>query len=192
MTKFPKPLTSESEMTKEIPVTYVPARNSIFLSLAASLAETQGAEAIYFGANALDYSGYPDCRPEFIEAFEEMMRRGTKVGVTKGSRAIVVRTPLLRLSKAEIVRLGLQLGVPFESTWSCYEGKEIPCGECDSCILRAKGFREAGVEDPLEKSSLRAKKGDRSLLNQSEKRPVPFFASATLGTPPRNDGKRYA
>jgi len=137
---------NESEMSKEIPATYVPARNSIFLSLAASLAETCGAEAIYFGANALDYSGYPDCRPEFIEAFEAMITRGTKSGAVRPLRIV---TPLLRLSKAEIVSLGAQLGVPFEMTWSCYEGGEFPCGECDACVLRAKGFREAGMEDPL-------------------------------------------
>ena len=141
----------EEEMAKEIPVTYVPARNSIFLSLAASLAEAKGADSIYFGANALDYSGYPDCRPEFLEAFEAMIQRGTKAG-TKG-RAIHIACPLLRLSKGEIVRLAHELGVPFEWTWSCYEGKEFPCGECDSCILRAKGFREAGIEDPLTLSS---------------------------------------
>ena len=147
---------NESQMSKEIPVTYVPARNSIFLSLAASLAETQGAQAIYFGANALDYSGYPDCRPEFIQAFEEMMTKGTKVGAIHGlplqakmKPPIRIVAPLLRLSKKQIVQLGQQLGVPFEWTWSCYEGKNTPCGECDSCVLRAKGFREAGIEDPL-------------------------------------------
>lgn len=137
----------ESEISKEIPVTYVPARNSIFLSLAASLAEVKGADSIYFGANALDYSGYPDCRPEFLEAFEAMIRRGTKAG-TEG-RPIRVIAPLLRLSKNEIVQLAQELGVPFEWTWSCYEGREFPCGGCDSCILRAKGFREAGITDPL-------------------------------------------
>lgn len=138
---------AEEEIKTGIPITYVPARNSIFLSLAASLAEVKGADSIYFGANALDYSGYPDCRPEFLEAFEEMIRRGTKAG-TEGRRIRVV-APLLRLSKAEIVKLAHELGVPFEWTWSCYEGKDQPCGECDSCILRAKGFREAGIEDPL-------------------------------------------
>lgn len=137
----------EREMTKEIPVTYVPARNSIFLSLAASLAEVKGAGEIYFGANVLDYSGYPDCRPAFLETFEELIFRGTKTG-TEGRRIRVV-TPLLKLSKVEIVRLAQKLGVPFEWTWSCYRGEEFPCGECDSCILRAKGFREAGMEDPL-------------------------------------------
>jgi 7-cyano-7-deazaguanine synthase len=145
---------SEAEISKEIPVTYVPARNSIFLSLAASLAETKGADTIYFGANALDYSGYPDCRPEFIEAFEEMITRGTKVGATRRvapteGPAIRIVAPLLRLSKSEIVKLGVELGVPFEWTWSCYEGGDMPCGECDSCLLRAKGFKEAGIEDPL-------------------------------------------
>lgn len=138
---------NESEISSGIPVTYVPARNSIFLSLAASLAEAKGADEIYFGANALDYSGYPDCRPEFIHSFEAMLARGTKAG-TEGRRLHIV-TPLLRLSKSEIVRLAAELGVPFEATWSCYEGGEFPCGECDSCLLRAKGFREAGIEDPL-------------------------------------------
>lgn len=138
---------SEKEMAKEIPVTYVPARNSIFLSLATSLAETQGASAIFIGANALDYSGYPDCRPAFLEAFETLIERGTKAG-TEGQKIRVV-APLLTLTKSEIVRLGQELGVPFEWTWSCYEGKAIPCGACDSCILRAKGFREAGLPDPL-------------------------------------------
>lgn len=145
---------AEKEIAQEIPATYVPARNSIFLCLAASLAEVKGAGVIYFGANALDYSGYPDCRPGFIEAFEKMISRGTKVGATRrgaptSKPAIRIISPLLRLSKADIVRLGKELGVPFEWTWSCYEGKDLPCGECDSCILRAKGFREAGIEDPL-------------------------------------------
>lgn len=142
----------ESEIAKEIPVTYVPARNSIFLSLAASLAEAKGADSIYFGANALDYSGYPDCRPEFLEAFENMILRGTKAGAE--GKKIRVAAPLLRLTKAEIVRLASELKVPFEWTWSCYEGKEHPCDECDSCILRAKGFREAGIEDPLGRGAI--------------------------------------
>ena len=138
---------NELEMSREIPVTYVPARNSIFLSLAASLAETKGADSIYFGANALDYSGYPDCRPAFIEAFEALLARGTRAG-SEGKKIRIV-APLLKLSKGEIVKLASELGVPFEWTWSCYEGGEFPCGECDSCILRAKGFREAGFPDPL-------------------------------------------
>lgn len=141
----------EKEIAKEIPVTYVPARNSIFLSLAASLAEARVANEIYFGANALDYSGYPDCRPEFLEAFNTMITRGTKAGVE--GQVIRVVAPLLQLSKSEIVKLAWGLRVPFEWTWSCYEGKEFPCGECDSCILRAKGFREAGIEDPLPRAA---------------------------------------
>ena len=146
--KIPLPKGRNQEEIKEgIPATYVPARNSIFLSLAASLAEAKEAEAIYFGANALDYSGYPDCRPAFIEAFQKMIETGTKAGA-EGKKIRVV-APLLYLSKAEIVRLGGQLKVPFAWTWSCYEGREFPCGECDSCILRAKGFQEAGIDDPL-------------------------------------------
>ncbi len=138
---------NQAEIKEGIPATYVPARNSIFLSLAASLAEAKEAEAIYFGANALDYSGYPDCRPSFIDAFQKMIEMGTKAGA-EGKKIRVV-TPLLHLSKAEIVRLGGELKIPFEWTWSCYEGGEFPCGECDSCILRAQGFQEAGIEDPL-------------------------------------------
>ena len=137
-------------MQKNIPVTYVPARNSIFLTFAASCAEASNAEAIFIGANALDYSGYPDCRPEYFEAAEKMIRLGTKAGVE--GKKIEIKAPLLKLSKKEIVILGNKLGVPFEKTWSCYQGKERPCGECDSCILRAKGFREAGIVDPLSAS----------------------------------------
>lgn len=136
----------ENEMTANIPSTYVPARNSIFLSLAASCAEAHQAETIFIGANALDYSGYPDCRSEYMEAFEEMIRRGTKAGVE--GRSIQIIAPLLRMSKKEIVELGLSLGVPFERTWSCYQGGDQPCEICDSCQLRAKGFREAGAQDP--------------------------------------------
>lgn len=135
------------KMPKTIPATYVPARNSIFLSFAFSCAEAEEAEAIFFGANVLDYSGYPDCRPEYLEVFTEAMRRGTKAGAQ--GRAIEIKAPLIRLSKKEIVLLGRKLGVPFEKTWSCYAGGERPCGVCDSCVLRAKGFREAGLEDPL-------------------------------------------
>ena len=138
---------SENEMQKQIPVTYVPARNSIFLTLAASCAEALGSDAIYIGANALDYSGYPDCRPEYFEAAEKMICLGTKAGVE--GRRFAIKAPLVRMSKKEIVLWGAKLGVPFEKTWSCYQGKARPCGECDSCILRAKGFREAGILDPL-------------------------------------------
>jgi 7-cyano-7-deazaguanine synthase len=146
--EIPIPLgRQESEMAEEIPVTYVPARNSVFLSFAASYAEACGAGVIFLGANALDYSGYPDCRPEYFVAFSEAIRRGTKAGAE--GRIIRIEAPLLRLSKKEIVELGVSLGVPFEKTWSCYRGKEIPCGGCDSCLLRAKGFREAGIRDPL-------------------------------------------
>lgn len=128
-----------------IPSTYVPARNTIFLSLGLSYAEALGAGAIFIGANALDFSGYPDCRPAYYKAFQGMASVATKAGV-EGKR-IAVKTPLLKKSKAEIVRLGKRLGVPFQWTWSCYAGKTSPCGVCDSCILREKGFREAGVKD---------------------------------------------
>lgn len=138
---------SENEMEKDIPNTYVPARNSVFLALAVSCAEAVGAEAVFIGANALDYSGYPDCRPDFFEAFEEVVRRGTKAGVE--GRKIEIKAPLLKLSKKEIIQLAGKLSVPLEKTWSCYKGSASPCGECDSCRLRAKGFREAGIEDPL-------------------------------------------
>ena len=134
-------------MPKSIPSTYVPARNSIFLSFAFSCAEAENAEAIFFGANVLDYSGYPDCRPEYLEAFTAAMQRGTKAGAE--GRKIEVQAPLIRLTKKEIVLLGQKLGVPFEKTWSCYAGGDEPCGACDSCVLRAKGFREAGIQDPL-------------------------------------------
>lgn len=138
---------SEREMNQSIPATYVPARNSVFLSLAASCAEACGAQAIFIGANILDYSGYPDCRPDYFEAFEKMIEKGTKAGVE--GRKIKIEAPLLRLTKAEIILLAHKLGVPFENTWSCYQGKEIPCGECDSCLLRAKGFKEANLKDTL-------------------------------------------
>ena len=138
---------SVEEIPNEIPVTYVPARNTIFLSLAASFAEAKAAEAIFMGVNALDYSGYPDCRPEYIKSFEEALQRGTKCGVE--GRAVEIKTPLIRLKKSEIIRLGNKLGVPFEWTWSCYKGEKFQCGVCDSCLLREKGFKEAGIDDPL-------------------------------------------
>lgn len=130
-----------------IPATYVPGRNLLFLSIAASYAEVIGAEAIYIGVNALDYSGYPDCRPEFIHKFEEIMALATKAGV-EGKR-IEIYTPLMHLSKADIIREGIRMKVPYELTTSCYNGKEAACGECDSCALRLKGFAEAGMEDPI-------------------------------------------
>lgn len=131
----------------EIPVTYVPARNILMLSLAAGLCETDGGEAIFIGANAVDYSGYPDCRPEFFQAFQEVLRVGTKSGVE--GRPIRVEAPILKMSKADIVRLARKLGAPLELTWSCYNGGAEACGRCESCLLRLKGFEEAGEADPL-------------------------------------------
>ena len=131
-----------------IPVTYVPARNTLFLAHALAFGEALGARDLFLGANALDYSGYPDCRPEFLEAFERMANLGTKAGVE--GRAFRVRAPLLALSKAQIVKLAVELGLDFSLTTSCYDpsGDGRPCGACDSCLLREKGFREAGVTDP--------------------------------------------
>ena len=139
---------SEAEMGASIPVTYVPARNTVFLALALAWAEVLGATDIFIGVNALDYSGYPDCRPEFIEAFELMANLATRAGVENGAR-LKIHTPLMRLTKAGIVKLGLELGLDFGLTHSCYDPSAdgVPCGECDSCLLRAKGFAEAGIED---------------------------------------------
>ncbi len=152
-------LTSDKVVPKDralnaaIPVTYVPARNTIFLSFALAWAETLEAANIFIGANAVDYSGYPDCRPAFIRAFEEMANLATKASV-EGKIAFTIRAPLIQLSKAEIVRKGTELGVDYALTWSCYDpvstkGHYRPCMHCDSCLLRAKGFKEAGLEDPL-------------------------------------------
>jgi 7-cyano-7-deazaguanine synthase len=131
-----------------IPATYVPARNTIFLSFALGWAESLGASDIFIGANALDYSGYPDCRPEYIEAFVRMANLATRAGVEGGG--LRIHTPLISLSKAEIIRLGNRLGVEYALTWSCYDPtpEGTACGRCEACILRRKGFREAGVEDP--------------------------------------------
>lgn len=139
---------SLQEMGQGIPVTYVPARNTIFLSFAVAWAEVLESSDIFIGVNALDYSGYPDCRPEFIEAYERMANLATKAGV-EGRTRLRIHTPLLRLTKAEIVRLGAQLSVPFGLTHSCYDpGPDgTPCGACDACLLRRKGFEEAGIED---------------------------------------------
>lgn len=125
---------------KEIPVTYVPARNTIFLSFAASLAESIGAGKIFIGANAVDYSGYPDCRPAYIKAYEKAVNLGTKSGAE--GRRLKIETPLIHLTKKEIIRLGTKLKVPYELTWSCYNGGRAACGVCDSCVIRAKGFKE--------------------------------------------------
>jgi len=132
--------------TDGIPVTYVPARNLIFLSVAMGVAEARDADAVYLGVNALDYSGYPDCRPEFIGSFRQTAALALKRGVE--GRPVAIRTPLIDLTKAGIVRLALEVGAPMELTWSCYLGGDRPCGECDACRLRAKGFAEAGVADP--------------------------------------------
>jgi 7-cyano-7-deazaguanine synthase len=129
-----------------IPVTYVPARNLVFLSVAMGVAEVRNADAVYMGVNALDYSGYPDCRPEFIVSFAQTAALALKRGVE--GRPVEIRTPLIQLSKADIVRLGLRVGAPLELSWSCYLGGPRPCGTCDACALRAKGFAEAGVADP--------------------------------------------
>lgn len=132
---------------KSIPSTYVPARNTIFLSFALSYAETIGAKSIFIGANAIDYSGYPDCRPEYFKAFDHLARLATRSGVEQ--KTIKVCAPLIGMTKAQIIRLGAKLGVPYHLSWSCYRGAKEPCGYCDSCVLRAKGFREAGLKDPL-------------------------------------------
>lgn len=129
------------------PSTYVPARNSVFLSLAAAAAEVHGSSAVVIGANALDYSGYVDCRPVFLRAMGRALRWGTVQGVRTGGFQILA--PLLRMTKAQIITLGIGLKVNLAMTWSCYLGGARPCGSCDSCILRAKGFHKAGVEDPL-------------------------------------------
>ena len=136
-----------------IPVTYVPARNTLFLSHAVAWGESIGAGAIFIGANAIDYSGYPDCRPEFLEAFEKMANLGTRAGVL-GALRFEIRAPLLRMTKAEIVRKASDLGLEFQLTTSCYDpsSEGVPCRACDSCLLREQGFREAGIADPLNMS----------------------------------------
>ncbi len=132
----------------EVPVTYVPSRNLIFLSYALGYAEVVNADAIFIGVNAVDYSGYPDCRPEFIHKFEDLAHYACKAGAVDG-REIKIMTPLQELSKKEIIQLGTKLGAPYHLTRSCYNGKEKACGTCDSCKLRLKGFAEAGIKDPI-------------------------------------------
>lgn len=144
-----------ADIGQGIPSTYVPARNSIFLSFGLSCAEAIGAGAVMIGANALDYSGYPDCRPDFITSIERAFALGTRAG--REGRGIRIIAPLLKYSKAKIVLLGSKLGVPYELTWSCYRGGARPCGRCDSCRLRARGFARAGVSDPL----IKKRKGER-------------------------------
>src|SRR5215472_14755795 len=140
---------SEREIPHGVPVTYVPARNAIFLAYALAWAEVIPANDIFLGVNAIDYSGYPDCRPEFIEAFEKVANVGTKAGVE--GRRFQIHTPLIKLSKAEIIRKAVELGVDLSITHSCYDPPSdgLACGECDSCLLRLKGFREAGIKDPV-------------------------------------------
>lgn len=140
-------LRSMTEISQNIPVTYVPARNTIFLSFALAYAETIGAHEVYIGVNALDYSGYPDCRPDYIQAMQEVFRLGTKQG--REGQAITIVAPLINLKKTEIIQLGNSLGVPWEQTWSCYSGDYICCGVCDSCQLRLAAFAELGIPDPL-------------------------------------------
>ena len=142
---------SLDDMADGIPITYVPARNTVFLSYALAWAETLGCTDIFIGVNALDFSGYPDCRPEYIAAFEAMANLATKAGV-EGAQRLKIHAPLMHLNKAQIIREGLRLGVDYSQTSSCYDpGPDgRPCGGCDSCLLRAKGFAEAGVADPLQ------------------------------------------
>jgi 7-cyano-7-deazaguanine synthase len=149
-------------MGASIPITYVPLRNTIFLALSAAYLESRALHAIeveglksdalearlYMAPNAIDYSGYPDCRPEYFNQISETLRYGSKLGTEYGVK-LQIDTPIIELSKQEIVRMGMELGAPLEHTWSCYQGGERPCGGCDSCLLRAKGFEDAGVADPL-------------------------------------------
>ncbi|MEQ9550616.1 MAG: 7-cyano-7-deazaguanine synthase QueC [Coleofasciculus sp. G3-WIS-01] len=138
---------SLQQMSQSIPITYVPARNTIFLSFGLSYAEAMGATAVYLGVNALDYSGYPDCRPDYIQAMQQVFRLGTKQG--REGEPIQIITPLIQLRKTEIIQLGNKLGVPWQDTWSCYAGDEMACGVCDSCRLRLAAFAELGLNDPL-------------------------------------------
>lgn len=139
----------DAERQIGIPVTYVPGRNTIFLSLALAYAEVLDAVCIYFGANIRDYSGYPDCRPEFLSAFKEVAKLGTKVGVE--GKGVEIRAPFLFMTKAEIIKKGAELGVPFHLTHSCYDPNEqgMACGQCDSCLIRMRGFEKAGIKDPI-------------------------------------------
>ena len=146
--KIDVPTDRSTDEMEDIPATYVPGRNTIFTSIALSVAEVIGAEVVALGANALDYSGYPDCRPEYFEAWNELAKLSSKSAVT--GHPIAIEVPLLQKSKAEIIQAGvaLKIPVPYSLTWSCYKGEFEPCGKCDSCLLRAKGFKEAGIEDP--------------------------------------------
>ncbi len=136
----------DRNIDESIPQTYVPGRNAIFITLAASYAEKIGAEAVFVGVNALDYSGYPDCRQDFIDAMNRVLAVGLKSGVE--GAAIRVKAPLIHMTKVEIIETGVALAVPFKYTWSCYVGGAVPCGRCDSCIIRADGFKKFGIDDP--------------------------------------------
>lgn len=141
------PQKNYDDIGTSIPSTYVPARNTIFLSIAIAWAETLHADSIFIGANAVDYSGYPDCRPEYFKAFKHLVKYATKQAVE--GKAIDIKTPLLALSKSDIIKKGVALNAPLHLTWSCYKGESMACGTCDSCQLRLKGFTKAGVNDPL-------------------------------------------
>ncbi len=138
---------SETEMAGSIPATYVPARNTIFLAYGLGFAEVRGADSLWIGANAVDYSGYPDCRPEYFGAWQDLANLATKRAVE--GHPVSIETPLLQMTKSEIVERGLELDAPLGATWTCYQGGDEACGICDACQLRLKGFREAGVEDPV-------------------------------------------
>ena len=139
---------TEEEISSGVPSTYVPSRNIIFLSIAASIAESRGAEAIFIATNSVDFSGYPDCTAEFMSAFQRTLDIGTKAGID--GRGVRIEAPILSKSKGDIVREAIRLKVPLEETWSCYKGGVKACGKCDSCLLRLRGFSEAGIRDPLE------------------------------------------
>ncbi|MEK6250018.1 MAG: 7-cyano-7-deazaguanine synthase QueC, partial [Planctomycetales bacterium] len=140
----------EKQMSTEIPLTYVPARNTVMLSIALGYAEVVGAADIFLGVNAVDYSGYPDCRPEYVEAFQRLANLATKAGV-EGSLDFKIHTPLIALTKSEIIKLGLDLGIDYQLTHSCYDpdNQGTSCGRCDACLLRQQGFNDAGLADPL-------------------------------------------
>jgi 7-cyano-7-deazaguanine synthase len=146
--KVPEAPAEEAKIGSDIPVTYVPFRNAHFLSAAVSWAEVLGAKKVFIGAVEQDSSGYPDCRPEYYDAFNRLIRQGTKKG------DIVIETPLIRMRKREIVRLGVELGAPFHVSWSCYSGLDEACGICESCVLRLRAFREAGAQDPIPYAAL--------------------------------------
>jgi 7-cyano-7-deazaguanine synthase len=150
--KFKKQKKKISEIGKVIPSTYVPARNTIFLSIALAYAEVINANSIFIGVNSTDYSGYPDCRPEYIKAFQNLADIATKKSIE--GNIITIKTPLINLSKSQIIRKGYDLNVPFEETWSCYKGGYKACGECDSCLLRLKGFKKSNIKDPIKYETL--------------------------------------